>query len=96
MYGIAPIESAAYGRPAVVSDAGGLPTVVRDGETGRVVPLGTDLDGWIAAVDDVCGSPDRYREFAAAARARYEAELNWDVWGTRVRGLLEDAIVHAA
>ncbi len=96
MYGIAPIESAAYGRPAVVSDAGGLPTVVRDGETGRVVPLGTALDGWVAAVEDVCGCPDRYREFAAAARARYEAELNWDVWGTRVRGLLEDAIVHAA
>jgi glycosyltransferase involved in cell wall biosynthesis len=96
MYGIAPIESAAFGRPAVVSDAGGLPSVVRDGETGRVVPLGTALEGWIEAVEEVCGCPDRYRAFARAALARYESELNWEVWGERVRGLIEDAIVHAA
>ncbi len=96
MYGIAPIGSAAFGRPAVVSDAGGLPSVVRDGETGRVVPLGTALEGWIEAVEEVCGCPDRYRAFARAALARYESELNWEVWGERVRGLIEDAIVHAA
>jgi len=39
-FGVAVIEASACGRPVVVSDAGGLPEVVRDGETGRIVPVG--------------------------------------------------------
>jgi glycosyltransferase involved in cell wall biosynthesis len=37
-FGVAIIEAGAAGRPVVVSDAGGLPEVVIDGETGFVVP----------------------------------------------------------
>jgi L-malate glycosyltransferase len=37
-FGVAVIEAGAARRPVVVSDAGGLPEVVRDGETGLVVP----------------------------------------------------------
>jgi glycosyltransferase involved in cell wall biosynthesis len=96
MFGIAPIESAAYGRPAVVSDAGGLPTVVRDGRTGRVVHREAPVEDWIDAVEDVCGDPDRYLEFARAARERQASELNWDAWGARVRGLVEDAVAAAS
>ena len=37
-FGVAIIEAGAAGRPVVVSDAGGLPEVVLDGQTGLVVP----------------------------------------------------------
>ncbi len=37
-FGVAIIEAGAAGRPVVVSDAGGLPEVCLDGETGFVVP----------------------------------------------------------
>ncbi|PZA00691.1 glycosyltransferase family 4 protein [Gammaproteobacteria bacterium 2W06] len=37
-FGVAAIEAGAARRPVVVSDAGGLPEVVRDGETGLIVP----------------------------------------------------------
>lgn len=37
-FGVAIIEASAAGRPVVVSDAGGLPEVTIDGETGFVVP----------------------------------------------------------
>ena len=92
MYGIAPIESAAFGRPAVVSDVGGLPTVVRDGETGRVVPVDTPVAGWADAVEAICARPDRYAAFSRAAQVRQASVLNWDAWGRTVRGLIEQVV----
>lgn len=92
MYGIAPVESAAFGRPAVVSDAGGLPTVVRQGETGLVVPIDTPVAGWADAVEAICARPDRYAAFSRAARLRQESVLNWDAWGRTVRGLIEQVV----
>jgi glycosyltransferase involved in cell wall biosynthesis len=92
MYGIAPIESAAYGRPAIVSDAGGLPTVVLDGQTGRVVPLQTPVPGWADAVEAAVSRPERYQSLSEQARRRYLEVLNWDVWGCSVRALAAQEI----
>ena len=69
-----------------------LPTVVQDGETGRVVPLGTSVAGWADAVEAVCARPERYLAFARAAKARQETVLNWDAWGRTVRGLIEKVV----
>ena len=92
MYGIAPIESAAFGRPAVVSDAGGLPTVVLDRLSGRVVAVDASVSTWADAVEHVAAEPARYAAYARAARSRYEHTLNWDAWGRRVREVLEQVI----
>ncbi len=37
---IALIEAMALGKPAVVTDVGGLPEVIEDGEQGFIVPVG--------------------------------------------------------
>lgn len=83
-YGIAPIESAAFGRPAVVTDVGGLPFVVLDGETGRVVRLDADAAELADAVESIVADPAVYTRMSHAARARAEAELNWDAWAEAV------------
>ncbi len=90
-YGIAPIESASFGRPAIVTDVGGLPFVVLDGETGAVVPVSIDAAGLAEAIESVASDPDRYRRLATAAFARHHAELNWSIWGRRVAGLIRQA-----
>jgi glycosyltransferase involved in cell wall biosynthesis len=92
MYGIAPIESATFGRPAIVSDVGGLPFVVEDGVTGRVLPVETPISGWADAIEAMVVRPERYALFSEAAHRRYLDVLNWDVWGRTVRGLAEKAI----
>ena len=92
MYGIAPIESAAFGRPAVVSAVGGLTTVVEDGVTGRCLPVDTPVSGWADAIESMVAPPERYRACSAAAFHRYQKELNWNAWGSRVKALVEELV----
>ncbi|MCP4837512.1 MAG: glycosyltransferase family 4 protein [Phycisphaera sp.] len=92
MFGISPIESAGFGRPAVVSDVGGLPTVVKDGVTGRVVPVERPPAVWCDAIEAMISRPDRYADFSQRAFDRCVDELNWDAWGRTVRSLAEELV----
>ena len=90
-YGIAPCEAAHFGRPSVVSDAGGLPEVVINHQTGLVLPVHTDAATYAAAIADLATSQSRYRTMARAARSRAMTVLNWSAWTDRIIELLEAA-----
>lgn len=72
--GTAVLEAMAMRRPVVVTDAGGLPEVVRDGVNGRVVPArdGAALAG---ALLDVLRDPATARRLAEAGRRTVEEEF---------------------
>ncbi len=91
-FGIAPAESALAGRPAIVSDAGGLPTVVRDGVTGIVLPTAAPAAAWADAIAALVDDPDRYRRLAHAARERAWREFTWDAWAEQLMALVEESI----
>lgn len=91
-FGIAPAESAHFARPAVVSDAGGLPFVVRHDETGVVLPVDADHHRWADAVAALVRDPERYRRYSIAALARARTDLNWSAWAARTVALMHEAI----
>lgn len=93
-FGIAPIESAHFARPSVVSSAGGLPFVVRDGDTGLVLDRHADAGTWADAVESLIDDPDRYRAMSTAALDRARDELNWDAWGRSMAGIIRRTITH--
>ena len=76
-FGLSALEALASGVPVIGSRAGGLPEVVRDGETGALCAVG-DVDGMAAAASRLLRDPDRWRaasELAKAdARARFGME----------------------
>lgn len=80
-FGMVALEAAERGRAAIVSDVGGLPEVVADGETGLVVPPG-DVDALAAAILELARDPERARAFGSAARQRalvsFSADQNAD------------------
>jgi glycosyltransferase involved in cell wall biosynthesis len=72
-FGNVVLEALASGVPAIVTPDGGPKTIVRDGETGRIVPD----EGFAAAVAGILGDPPRHAAMRQAARAR-ALTMSWD------------------
>jgi glycosyltransferase involved in cell wall biosynthesis len=72
-FGNVVLEALASGVPAVVNPDGGPKTIVRDGETGRIVP---DTE-FAAAVAGILGDPVKHAQMREAARA-YALTASWD------------------
>ncbi|MBM3778208.1 MAG: N-acetyl-alpha-D-glucosaminyl L-malate synthase BshA [Acidimicrobiia bacterium] len=68
-FGLAALEAMACQVPVVASRVGGLPEVVEDGVTGRLLPAG-DVEGMAASAVELLSDPDRHRAVAQAARRR--------------------------
>lgn len=76
-YGIAVVEAALCGRPAVVTENSGLVEAIEVGATGLCVPE-DDVDATAAAIQNLLMDPLRRRAMGAAARARALSEQAWD------------------
>ncbi|MCR9072196.1 MAG: glycosyltransferase family 4 protein [Alphaproteobacteria bacterium] len=65
-FGMALLEAQAEGLPIVAGDAGGVPAIVRHGETGLLTPVG-DVAAFAAAVAELVANPARRRKLGTAA-----------------------------
>jgi glycosyltransferase involved in cell wall biosynthesis len=95
-YGIALCEAAAFGVPACASDVGGIPTIVRHGVTGWLARTPFSPGEAAATLAAAWRSPDQYRRIALAARADFEARLNWQVAGRSLKTSIEQALARRA
>jgi glycosyltransferase involved in cell wall biosynthesis len=84
-------EAMAHARPVVASAVGGLPDMVRDGETGLLVPP-RDPAALRAAIDRLLADPELRRRLGCAARDRIAELCSWERVLDRTIQAYEDAL----
>jgi len=89
-FGLAAAEAGACGRPVVATRVSSLPEVVRDGETGLLVPP-DDPDALAAAILKLLGDTGLRRRLGVAAAARIRTDFDRDAMLTRLEDLLRPA-----
>jgi glycosyltransferase involved in cell wall biosynthesis len=92
--GNATLEAMAAGVPVVGSRVGGIPEMVLDGVTGRLVPP-RDPAALAAAIEALVAAPDLRRAYGLAARARAESHFSLRVHAERLQAIYDDVLGRA-
>src|SRR6185503_8802276 len=71
------LEAMCFGCPSVATCVGGIPEVVEDNVSGRLVPFG-DADGLAQAVGELIDDPVRRKTLGAAAQRRARERFSAD------------------
>jgi glycosyltransferase involved in cell wall biosynthesis len=71
------LEAMAHGKTVIATAVGGIPTVIEDGKTGLLVPVG-DAVALRAALERVLGDQVLRARLGRAARARVEEYCSWN------------------
>ena len=68
-------EAFACGTPVIATEVGGIPEVVTDGETGRLIPAGDDA-GLTRAITEVLEHPERFEAMRPSTRKLAERRFD--------------------
>ncbi|MGA7541417.1 MAG: glycosyltransferase family 4 protein [Steroidobacteraceae bacterium] len=85
-YGLPVAEAMACGVPVLASASGGVPELIEDGVTGRLVPR-LETEALARALQEMLAEPARLRAMGRAARVRAERRLTWSRSAERLERL---------
>jgi len=91
-YGVVFAEAAHHGLPSLSYSMGGVPTVIRAGETGILFPLGARANAFADAVSELVAAPQRYAEMSQAALRDARERLTWERWGTKLEAAVRELL----
>ena len=85
------VSAMACGRPVVAAAVGGLPELVRDGQSGLLVPPG-DVDALSQAIQRLAGAPELRRSLSVSAAADVSQRFDVNVVGQATLELYRAAL----
>ena len=89
--GVVVVEALNAARPVVASAAGGITDLIRDGETGLLVPPG-DAEALADRISQLLREPDLARRLGRQGRDHVRASYSWPVIIDRLERLYDDLV----
>jgi glycosyltransferase involved in cell wall biosynthesis len=81
-------EAGAHGTPALVTDTGGVGSLVIEGVNGRLLAPGASPADWATAIRVMTRNRTRHAALCRASFDHARTRLTWDVWAQRMAALL--------
>ncbi len=91
-FGIVYCEAAAFGRPAVAAQTGGVGGIIEDGRTGLLLPTEATAADYADRILTAWGDAETYLRLCEGARHAYETRLNWTCWGDAVSDTIDELL----
>jgi glycosyltransferase involved in cell wall biosynthesis len=85
------LESLAAGVPIVASRVGGIPEIVDEGQTGRLVPAG-DAEALAGAIRHLLTDRTHVDAMRSAARATAAQRFSTEAWVTRLSRVYDEVL----
>jgi len=85
------LEAMASGRPVIASGVGGIPELVKHGETGHLVSPGS-VEELADGIIELLGRPDLMEKMGIASRKLVEAAHSWDAVASAVYSIYKELL----
>jgi glycosyltransferase involved in cell wall biosynthesis len=96
-FGIIFCEANAFAVPAVATNTGGIPSIIRNGINGHMLPLDADASEYAAVIANSANDHTHYRQLAETSFDEFRRRLNWDTWIESYLRIAEAVIIkHSA
>lgn len=88
---IAFCEAAGFSIPVLSTDTGGVSSVVEHGKTGFLLPEKAAAEDYADFIErEILNNTENLQKLSANARKKYDEELNWQIWGERMREIFNE------
>ncbi len=89
-------EAGAYGTPVLVTDTGGVASLVAEGVNGRLLAPGAAPADWAHAIRSMTGNPGRHAVLCRSSFHHARTRLHWGAWAERMAALLRAEVAVTA
>ena len=85
-------EANAYGIPVITTDVGGIPTILKEGQNGYMLPLSAGGDEYAKQIATNFSNKETYEQLVRSSRKEYDERLNWNKWAESMYQIMTNMI----
>lgn len=85
-------EVNSYSIPALISDVGGIGSLMNPGENGEMMPPDASGQDYADRIIALIQNPDFYQKLSQRSFSHYKQKLSWDAWADHTLKLLEQKL----
>lgn len=85
-------EASAFGLPVITTAVGGIPTLIKNGKNGYLLPLSASGDDYANVIAENFSDGTRYENLVRSSRREYDTCLNWDKWSESLHQVMTDML----